>query len=84
MIVSGEQCFTPSTLAKRWRCRPSKVRAYLRLGLLAGFRLDGDGRGAIRIPPEEVQRFESGHAATAVKPMKRREKRDPDFEEIRP
>ena len=79
-MTSGASCFTPVSLARRWRCRPSKVRDYLKRGLLIGFLLS-DGRGTVRITPEEVERFEQGRPAAQTKPKRKRPQRPAGWEE---
>jgi hypothetical protein len=76
-VAVGTTCFTPVSLGKRWRCRPSRVRAFIASGSLKAFTL-GDGRGTVRIPPEEVQRFEQAQAVRPVKPRKAR-RPDPEY-----
>jgi hypothetical protein len=78
----ADRCFTPCSLAKRWRCRPALIRRYLRLGKLSGFQLPG-GRG-LRISPEEVQRFEAGSAVATPKPMRRRQRQESGFVDYYP
>jgi hypothetical protein len=67
----GTTCYTVLALAKRWRCRPSLIRRWLRLGKLAGFQLPG-ARG-LRISPEAVAAFEQGGAVAKTKPQRRRQ-----------
>lgn len=67
------QCYTVPALAKRWRCRPSTIRRYLRTGALLGFTLPGV-RG-VRVSPESVRLFESNKARSLIaqpEPKRRR------------
>jgi hypothetical protein len=79
-VAVGTTCFTPVSLGKRWRCRPSKVRAFIASGLLKAFTL-GDGRGTVRISPEEVERFEKARAVVPVKTKKVRRQKLADYVE---
>jgi hypothetical protein len=74
-VPSADTCFTPVTLSRRWHCRPSLVRHYLRSGLLSGFELPGS-RG-LRIAADEVERFERARAV--VKPKRKRSEKRPSW-----
>lgn len=47
--------YTPATLAERWECSETTVRALIKSGRLRAFKLAGK---LYRIRPEEVERFE--------------------------
>ena len=69
-------CLTVRELARRWRCRPAKVRSMVRRGLLEAIQLSG----RVRILPEAIR--EAEHGPLAVRPRKvrqRREKIDPEI-----
>jgi hypothetical protein len=69
-------CFTPPTLAKRWRCKPATVISMIRRGELAAFRLgDGKKRPRFRISPEAVKAVETKKAEPLVPMPRRRTKR---------
>jgi len=71
-----QRCLTPRELARRWRCRPSKIRAMVLSGLLAGIEIGG----RTRILPESVRAAEEG-ALTVRRPGPRR-RREPIPREI--
>lgn len=52
--------YTPETLAERWSCTPDHVRRLCRRGGLTFFKLGKH----IRIPFDEVERYESAPAPT--------------------
>jgi hypothetical protein len=60
-------------LARRWRCAPKKVRAFIRRGTLRAFDI-GCGRPELRIAPEAIA--EAEQQRLAVKPPLRRRKRE--------
>ena len=71
------RCYTPVTLARRWRCRPSHVRKLIRRGSLPAFDLGGQGRrSAVRVSPEAVIAFEQQHAAAPRKPERMRRRQE--------
>jgi len=47
--------YTPATLAERWECSETTVRALIKSGRLRAFKLAGK---LYRIRPDEVERFE--------------------------
>jgi hypothetical protein len=69
-VTDPDRCLSPRELARRWRCRPGKVRGMISRGELAAFVLNGRPR----VSPEEIQRMERG--PLAVRPVKRR-RREP-------
>lgn len=68
---------TPNELANRWRCRPATIRAMIRTGELAAFRI-GD---RVRIAPETIRAAET--VRLAVRPVKRRQRRETISKEVR-
>lgn len=69
--MANDRAFTVATLAKHWRCRPSKVRALVRSGELMAFVL-GE---RLRIPPAAVAAYEQRYAAAPA--AKRQQRREP-------
>ena len=49
-----EKPYTPETLAQRWECSPRHIRLLTQRGRIPHFKLGS----LIRIPVEEVERFE--------------------------
>jgi excisionase family DNA binding protein len=58
----GDPPFSPKLLAKRWGCSPQFVHKLIRKGELKAFKL---GEKLLRIPMEEVRRWESQPAVTS-------------------
>jgi excisionase family DNA binding protein len=58
--ISQAKPYSPETLAERWGCSSEKVRLMYKDGELAGFRL---GK-LIRIPADEVERYECQNTAS--------------------
>jgi excisionase family DNA binding protein len=58
-------CLTIPGLAKRWRCRRETIRAMIKRGELAAFRLGTGKRSGVRISPEAVRATEAGPAKPA-------------------
>ncbi|SRR6266478_3002804 len=73
-----DPCLTPRELARRWRCRPSTIRAMVRRGALQAMQLNG----RVRITPEAIWAAETG--PLAVRPIRRRgvRKIDPEIAEL--
>jgi hypothetical protein len=61
---------TPKELSRRWRCRPSFVRALIRQGTLAAIAINGRPR----ILPEAIAAVEQG--ALSVGPARQRRRRE--------
>ena len=65
-----EHALTPRELGRRWRCRPSFVRALIRRGTLPAITINGRPR----VLPEAIAQVEKG--PLAVRPSRPRRKRE--------
>lgn len=74
--------YSPPSLAKRWKCKPSTILALLKSGRLKGFTLGaGRRRPRWRIPPDAVAAYELGQPNEST-PARRRRKPDPNVIEF--
>jgi hypothetical protein len=77
-VASPTNSLSVRQLARRWRCAPKKVRAFIKRGILPAFDI-GTKRSELRISPEAVRVAEQGVLAVKQPPKRRkREQIDPD------
>jgi excisionase family DNA binding protein len=69
MTAAIDRCLTPKELARRWRCRVTRVRAMVRTGQLPAITIGG----RTRITPEAVTDLERGPLAVRPRQQRKRE-----------